>query len=28
VPDALSSTNEWGIEPRKLIFGETILVFQ
>jgi len=23
VPDALSSTNEWGMEPRKLIFGET-----
>jgi len=23
VPGALSSTNEWGINPRKLIFGET-----
>lgn len=22
-PDALSSTNEWGIAPRNLIFGET-----
>jgi len=23
VPDALSSTNKWGVVPRKLIFGET-----